>query len=304
MAQTNAGEWELAEESLTRALALRREHDSPHAIAETLVALARLRDAAGNYPQAAEHLIEAAEMVFSLGAEPSLSVIRRGLARVYRHLGRHADALAVLDDAPEAHSERAAILRAQGQYDEAAHEIMLAPDAPPEARAEILLLAGRGQDALDAIAGQNDPASALLRAQVHHVQGNIAQAIESYHLALEAAKDALHAPKQRGLGAALALDGRVEEAQIALASARLQRDDSPPDPERMAHACCWLPSACCRRRRVRRRNRPRSADRLQPAQSGDAADAAARWGALWSLRTTPAPKHSRVRSSAQACLPR
>ena len=290
LAQTDAGEWELAEESLTRALALRREHDSPHAIAETLVALARLRDAAGNYPQAAEHLIEAAEMVFSLGAEPSLSVIRRGLARVYRHLGRHADALAVLDDAPEAHSERAAILRAQGQYDEAAREIMLAPDAPPEARAEILLLAGRGQDALDAIAGQNDPASALLRAQVHHVQGNIAQAIESYHLALEAAKDdrAARAKTLRGLGAALALDGRVEEAQIALEEAlALQRDDSPPDPERMARTLKLL--AAVRLLRGDAASAAEAArealDRLQPAQSpGDAADAYGTLGrALWEL---------------------
>ena len=288
LAQTDAGQWETADQALTRALDLRREHDSPHAIAETLVALARLRDAEGKHPEAAEHLIEAAEMVFNLGAEPSLSVIRRGLAQVYRHLGRYADALAVLDDTPDAHEERAAVLRAEGHYDEAAREITLAPDAPPEARAEILLLAGRAQDALDAIAGQDDPASALLRAQVNHVEGNAEQAIETYRLALDTAGDdpAARAKTLRGLGAALALAGRSEEAQTALEEAlELQRAESPPEPTllartlkllaaiRLAH---WDSAGAAEAARE-------ALDLLERAQSpGDAADAYRTLGrALW-----------------------
>src|SRR5690606_28645993 len=159
------------------------------------------------YPQAAEHLIEAAEMVFNLAAEPSLSVIRRGLAQVYRHLGRSADAPAALDASPDAHAERAAVLRAEGHYAAAARAITLAPDGPAVARAAMLLPAGRARDALAAIAGQDDPASALLRAQVNHVEGNAEQAIETYRLALDTAGDdpAARAKTLRGLGAALAL---------------------------------------------------------------------------------------------------
>lgn len=290
LAQTDAGEWEAAEQALTQALALRREHDSPHAIAETLVALARLYDAEGDYSRAAEHLIEAAEMVFSLGAEPSLSVIRRGLAQVYRHLGRNADALAVLDDAPDARLERAAILRAEGHYDQAAREITLAPDAPPQMRAEILLLAGRPHDALDAIAGQDDPASALLRAQVHHVEGHVEQAIESYRLARDAAGDdpLAQARTLRGLGAALALAGRTADAQAALDEAlALQRAASPPEPAQLARTLKLLAAV-----RLAQGDSAAAAeaarealDLLERAQSpGDAADAYGTLGrALWQL---------------------
>lgn len=243
LALTDAGDWGAAEEALQNALALRREHDSPHAIAETLVALARLRDLTGDARQAAEHLIEAAELVFNLGAEPSLSVIRRGLAQVYRHLGRYHDALAVLDDAPAAHLERAAIFRAQGHYDEAVREISQTPDASPEARAELLLLARRYDQALDAVAGREDPASALMRAQAHHLQGNAELAIENYRLALERAPaDApTRARTLRGLGAALALAGRYADALAALDEAlAIERDHPSPDGTRQGRTLSLL----------------------------------------------------------------
>ncbi|MEW6253913.1 MAG: hypothetical protein AB1716_24980, partial [Planctomycetota bacterium] len=157
---TDQGAYYAAEEALNRALALRQEQDSAHAIAETLVAQARLLDMTGRTQDAAEKLLEAAEMVFQLGAEESLSVIRRGLARVYRHLGRLSDALEVLDDAPEAHTERAAILRARGEYAAAVTEIAQAAESVPYDRAEIYLLAGQYGQAMDALAGQEDHESA------------------------------------------------------------------------------------------------------------------------------------------------
>ncbi|HMM28634.1 MAG TPA: tetratricopeptide repeat protein [Aggregatilineaceae bacterium] len=290
LALTDTGEWEAAEEALNQALALRREHDSPHAIAETLVALARLRDAAGDHARAAEYLIEAAEMVFNLGAEPSLSVIRRGLAQVYRHLGRYADALAVLDDAPAAHLERAAILRAQAHYDEAAREITQATGAPPEASAEIFLLAGRPDDALSAIAGQTGAAPALLRAQVHHVRGDVEQAIEGYQLAVEAAGEdsSARAKALRGLGAALALAGRLADARSVLEDAlALHRAESPPDTTLLARTLKTLAAVrLAQDDSAAAVEAAREAlDLLQRAQTpSDAADAYRTLGsALWQL---------------------
>ncbi len=66
---TDQGAYFAAEEALTRALDIRREHDSNHAVAETLVALGRLYDTSGRCPQAAESMVNAAELVYNLGAE-------------------------------------------------------------------------------------------------------------------------------------------------------------------------------------------------------------------------------------------
>ncbi|GAB4414186.1 MAG: hypothetical protein Kow00106_09220 [Anaerolineae bacterium] len=231
---TDAGAYHAAEEALGRALALRQEHDSPHAVAETLVAQARLSDLTGRYPEAAEHLLRAAELVYQLGAEDSLSVIRRGLARVYRHLGRLDDALEVLDDAPEAHTERAAILRARGDYTAAVAEIAQAADSTPYDRAEIYLLAGQYDQAMAAIADEHDPESAYLRAQLHHLRGDVQAAIEGYQAALqgdEALPARVRGKLLRGLGAALASAGRLEVADEALREAlALYRAEPEPDP--------------------------------------------------------------------------
>jgi tetratricopeptide (TPR) repeat protein len=226
-----------AEEALNRALEIRQAHDSPHAVAETLVALGRLYDKVGRFSDAADVLVKAAEMIYKLGAEPSLSVARRGLARVYRHMNRLNDALGVLDDTPETHFERAAILRAQGQYAAAVQEMRLSGEDAPYARAETFVLAGRYADGLDALADQDDPDSALLRAQIYHLQGGAEQAIQGYHVALECCAeddDAVRAKALRGLGAALASGRQYEAAHEALESAlSIHRAEDTPDPVRL-----------------------------------------------------------------------
>ena len=233
---TDKGAAYAAEEALKRALEIRQAADSPHAIAETLVALARLHDLNGRSAQAAEALIKAAELLYNLGAEESLSVVRRGLARVYRHMGRLGDALEVLDDAPTAHLERALILKAQGRYSAAVAEIDQAAEATPYARAELFLLAGQYDRALEAIEGQDDAESALLRAQIRLLQGDIAQALDGYKAALDrcADDDPVRARILRGYGAALASDGQPAAAREMLEAAlALQRQAPAPDPLRL-----------------------------------------------------------------------
>lgn len=230
--QTDEGAYEVAEQTLQRALDLRREHDSAHALAETMVALGRLYDATGRYAQAEKLLVEAAEIVFNLGAEESVSVLRRCLARVYRHMGRLNDALAVLDEAAEAHLERAMILRAQGQYADAMREIDCSPDASPYLRAELSLLAGRYAEALAAIAEEDDPSTGHLRAQIYHLEGSSEQAIRGYEMALEncAPDDPARARSLRGLGAALASGEQYTAACGVLEEAlALHQQGSQPD---------------------------------------------------------------------------
>lgn len=233
---TDQGVVYAAEDALNRALEMRRQHDSPHGVAEALVALGRLYDSMGKYPRALELLIEAAEMVFNLGAEPSVSVVRRGLARVYRHMGRLHDALGVLDDDVESHLERAFVLREQGDYAAAVREMDQAAGATPYRRAELFLLAGQFAEALDAIADEHDPASAHLRAQIYHVEGAVDKAIQGYHMALDCYPegDPGRAKTLRGLGAALAAAGRYDEAQERIEQAlALLRAESKPDAVRL-----------------------------------------------------------------------
>jgi tetratricopeptide (TPR) repeat protein len=231
---TDAGAYHAAEEAFKRALTLRQEHDSPHAVAETLVAQARLLDLTGRFPEAAEHLVRAAELVYQLGADDSLSVIRRGLACVYRHLGRLDDALEVLDDSPAAHTERAAILRARGDYTAAVAEIAQAADSTPYDRAEIYLLAGQYDQAMAAIAEERDPESAHLRAQIHHLRGDVQAAVDGYQAALQDGGELssrMRAKLLRGLGAALASAGELEAARNTLGEAlALYRAEPEPDP--------------------------------------------------------------------------
>ena len=247
---TDQGAIYAAEEALVQALEIREAHDSPHAIAESLVALARLLDAIGRTEEAAEKLIRAAELVYGLGAETSLSVVRLGLAHVYRHMGRLNDAFGVLDESPDSHFERAAVLRAQGNYSAAVEEMAQAGEDAPYERAEIFLLAGQYAEALSAIAEQDDVDSAHLRAQVYHLQGRVDEAIRGYHLALERcnvpdedeesartpaddARAAAHgrAKVLRGLGAALASDGQFDQARETLEAAlAIYRADDSPDP--------------------------------------------------------------------------
>jgi len=228
---TDQEAYSAAEEALQKALEIRKAHDSAHAAAETLVALARLYDLTERYGQATEALIEAAELVFNLSAADSLSVVRRGLARVYRHMGRLNDAIGVLDDTPNSHLERALALRAQGNYAAAVNEMNQAEDATPYARAELLLLAGRYGEALSAIAGEDDPAAAHLRAQIYHLQGAVEEAIQGYQIALDccAANNPARAKTLRGLGAALATSGDLDGALAVFQEALdLQRAENNP----------------------------------------------------------------------------
>lgn len=230
---TDQGEIEQAEVVLKRALALQQSHANDHAIAETLVAWGRLLDMIGHYEEAANRLIAAAELVYNLGAEDSLSVIRRGLARVYRHLERLNEALGVLDDAPEAHFERAQVLRAQGNYAAAVAEMKLAGDDAPYIRAETYVLAGRYAEALEVIAEAEDPDSAHLRAQIYHLQGSVDEAIRGYEVALELCGDheLARAKTLRGLGAAFASAGRYDDAQDVLEKAlAIHENDEAPNP--------------------------------------------------------------------------
>lgn len=244
---TDSGAYEVAEQVLLRALELREEHDSAHAIAETGVALGRLYDVTGRHEQALDVLLRAAERVYNLGAASSLSVVRRALARVYRHLGRLPEALEVLDDGSDAHYERALILRAQGKYIKAAAEMAQAEDSTPYDRAEIMLLAGQYAEALDAIKDATDAESAHLRAQAYHMQGHTDEAIRGYRMALEQIEASdRHDPVVqrarprvlRGLGAALARaalvgGGSFDEARAALEAAlALNQAASPPAPAR------------------------------------------------------------------------
>ena len=229
-----------AEEALNRALDIRQAHDSPHAIAETLVALGRLYDRVGRFADAADALIKAAELVYKLGAEESLSVTRRGLARVYRHMNRLNDALGVLDDAPEAHSERAAILRALGQYAAAVQEMTLSGEDVPYTRAETFVLAGRYNDALGALADRRrSRLGAAACADLSPARrGRSEHAIQGYHAALEICADngaeMVRAKALRGLGAALASDGQYDAARETLESAlALHRAEETPDPVRL-----------------------------------------------------------------------
>uniref|UniRef100_UPI002BDD4107 tetratricopeptide repeat protein n=1 Tax=Aggregatilinea sp. TaxID=2806333 RepID=UPI002BDD4107 len=232
--QTDEGAYEVAEQTLQRALDLRREHDSAHALAETMVALGRLYDAMGRYAQAEKLLVDAAEIVFNLGAEESVSVLRRCLARVYRHMGRLNDALAVLDEAAEAHLERAMILRAQGHYADAMHEIDCSPDASPYLRSEMSLLAGHYAEALAAIAEEDDPATGHLRAQIYHLEGSSDQAIRGYEMALEtcAPDDPARARSLRGLGAALA-SGEQYTAACSVLEEALALHEQGGQPDRL-----------------------------------------------------------------------
>ncbi|NDJ78148.1 MAG: tetratricopeptide repeat protein, partial [Chloroflexi bacterium] len=233
---TDDGALLAAEQALVQALELRREYDSAHGIAEALVALGRLWDHTGRPARAAELLVEAAELVYNLNADESLSVIRRGLARVYRHMDRLNDALGVLDDAPGSRLERGLILRARGEFEAAVREIDAAAEATPYTRAETFLLAGQYAEALAAIADADDPASAHLRAQAYHLQGSVQDAIRGYGMALDRydSSDPARAKTLRGLGAAYASDGQAEFAQAALAEAlAIQRAESQPDPVRL-----------------------------------------------------------------------
>lgn len=244
---TDARAYDVAEQVLLRALELREEHDSAHAIAETEVALGRLYDVTGRHEQALDVLLRAAERVFNLGATSSLSVVRRALARVYRHLGRLPEALEVLDDGSDAHYERALILRAQGKYARAAAEMAQAEDSTPYDRAEIMLLAGQYAEALDAIKDATDAESAHLRAQAYHMQGHTDEAIRGYRMALEQIEasdrrdpvvERARPRVLRGLGAALARaalagEGSFDEARETLEAALvLSKEASPPVPAR------------------------------------------------------------------------
>jgi len=247
---TDGAAYLAAEEALDRALALREEHDNPHAIAETLVALARLYDMTDRPQEAAEHLLRAAELAYNLGAEPSLNVIRLGLAHVYRHLGRLNDALDVLDDSPEAHFERAAILRAQGEYAAAVDEIAQAANSAPYDRAEIYLLAGQFDEAMAAIEGETDHESAHLRAQIHHLRGDVAAAIEGYRAALdliagneddEPLAPRVRAKTLRGLGAALASDGQHDAALEAFNEAlAIYQGEQTPDARQLGRTLRFI----------------------------------------------------------------
>lgn len=198
-------------------------HGSDHDRAEALVMLGRVYDLGGQYAQAAQTLEKAAKLVYDLNAEASVSVIRLGLAIVYRHLGRLREALAVLDETPEAYSERARVFRAMGNL-QAMSEALSAADMSPYAKAESYLQAQHYGEALEAIAYDESPASHYLRALIYHLQEAYEQALTGYDQALRMypAQHPERANVYRAIASIHAIQGNYATAENILNNAMLE----------------------------------------------------------------------------------
>ncbi len=205
-----------AEESLSEALQLRLAQDTEHAIAETLVALARLAYLRGDDAAAIRRLEEAAERLHTLRDEESLEVVRVALSRVYRRAGRLDAALSVLgNDAPP--EDLALVYRARGEWNEAVkvYQRWIESEASAIfALAETLILAGRYPEALLALNGINSFEAQWLRATICHIQGDLQKALDLYQ------KIRVNVPQQwrgtfaRAIGRALAATGQVYDAVL------------------------------------------------------------------------------------------
>ncbi len=222
-----------AEAALKQALALRQTHDTDHAVAETLAALARLAYLHGEDALAIQRLESAAERLHALRDEESLEVIRIALSRVYRRAGRLDAALSVLgDDAPP--EDLTAVYRARQEWPEAiAVYERWADQKPFWARlgvAETQVLAGRCADALSTL-GDNDRFEAQwLRAMIYHIQGHIAKAQDLYMRLRVDVPSALRAAFARGYARALAASGEAHDAAMIVGAEGVWYEAKMPRP--------------------------------------------------------------------------
>ncbi len=202
--------------ALTEALKLRQVENAEHAVAETLIALARLAYLRGDDFNAIRRLEEAAEHLHSLRDEDSLEVVRIALSRVYRRAGRLDAALSVLgDEAPP--EDLTAVYRAREEWDNAIAVYERWLERRPEllyALAETLALAGRYDDALDTIAGNDAFEFQWLRAMIHHMQGNVKKALDHYRRLQPNVPPEWRSPFARAYSRALAATGEAHQAAL------------------------------------------------------------------------------------------
>lgn len=205
-------------EVLKSALEALQTQGSTHDQAQAWVMLGRLEDLAGDYPKAIAALETAAKLVYDLNAAESVSLVRLGLAMAYRHQGRLRDALAVLDERPEADAERARIYRAMGDFKAMAQVLGKPSDMTPYARAESYLQAGLLSEALAAIAEDNTPQSHYLRALIYHLQGDYEHALLGYQQALShfPTSDPDRSITARAMASIYALQGDFDQAERTL----------------------------------------------------------------------------------------
>ncbi len=201
---------------LSQALELREGHDHRHAIAETLVALARAAYLSGDDATALRHLEIAAEHLHELRDTESLNVVRIALARVYRRAGRLDAALSVLgDEAPPL--DLAAIYAARGEWDAALEAYAREPDSIIARRGitYTLLSAKRYAEALAAIADYDDFNARFTRGLVYHLNADFERALAAYDRAdTIVTLDTDRGPLARARGRALASLGQYREAAI------------------------------------------------------------------------------------------
>ncbi len=203
-----------AETSLTEALALRREHDQPHAIAETLVALARLAYLRGDETTSIALLSEAGELLDRLRDDESLDIVRLALSRAYRRAGRLEIAQTALPADPPYEDQFALALLAE-RWSDALQAAERAEDPKLKRRltARVYLHTGRYADALEAIRSDDDFHARHIRAQVYHLQGDFARAVKAYEKADELTiLDMERGGFARGRAKALAALGQYQDA--------------------------------------------------------------------------------------------
>ncbi|MCC7450019.1 MAG: tetratricopeptide repeat protein [Anaerolineae bacterium] len=232
-----------AETALNQALELRQAHDTDYAVAETLVALARLSYLQGDDTAAIRKLEAAAERLHDLRDDESLEVIRIALSRVYRRAGRLDAALSVLGD-DSSPDDLTAVYRARGEWDEAIAVYARWLDQKPSwARlgiAETHILAGRYADALAAIADSNLFEAHWLRAMIYHMQGNVEKALSIYTRIRPDIPSALRAAFARTYARALAASDEVHDAALLVGAEGVWYEAKMPRPvfarQRMSQA--------------------------------------------------------------------
>jgi tetratricopeptide (TPR) repeat protein len=222
MARQGLDQWEGGESEsgrllLESAIESLKQHGSSYEIAQAIVMLAQVCDEGGDYPRAIELLEAAAKRVYDLNLAEPLSLSRLALAMTYRHQGRYKEALAVLDERPEAEAERARLYRLMGDW-EAMIGVLEKSYMSPYERAEHYLRADRYAEALAAIAEDDSPPAHYLRALIYHLQADYEVALMAYERAAAAyaPDDPGAALPKRAIGAIYALQGRLDEAEALL----------------------------------------------------------------------------------------
>lgn len=221
-----------AEAALNEVLALRQAHDTDHAVAETLVAMARLAYLRGEDAAAIKKLEEAAEKLHGLRDEESLEVVRLALSRVYRRTGRLDAALSVLgDDAPP--EDLLAVYQMRQEWPEAIAVCEKWLDRKSWARfalAETYIYAGRYSDALATIADSNVFEAHWLRAIIYHIQGDIDKAQNLYMRLRSDVPPSFRSVFARAYSRALAAAGEVHDAAMIVGAEGVWYEAKMPRP--------------------------------------------------------------------------